>query len=75
MFLGAAEDKLFVQGVRKVMELPRRITGRQQVVDDVDQTLALYICAQTSHGIRRQVMCELGVLVGMKEQAMINQAA
>ena len=75
MFLGAAEDKLFVQGVREVMELPRRIIGRQQVVDDVDQTLALYICAQTSHGIRRQVMFELGLLVGMKEQAMINQAA
>jgi hypothetical protein len=58
-----------------VVELPLRIIGRQQVRDDVDETLDLHICTQTSDGIRRQVMFELGVLVGMKEQAMINQEA
>ena len=75
MFLGRAEDKLFVLGVGEVVKLPLRINGREQVRDDVDETLDLHICAQTSYGIRRKVMFELGMLVGMKEQAMINQEA
>jgi hypothetical protein len=64
-----------VSGVGEVVELPLRIIGRQQGRDDVDETLDLHIGAQTSYGIRRQVMCELGVLVGMKEPALINQEA
>jgi hypothetical protein len=57
------------------MQLPLRISGRHQGLDDVDQTLDLHIGPQTSYGIRRQVMFELGMLVGMKEQALINQQA
>jgi hypothetical protein len=75
LVLGVAEDEHFVSGVGEAVEWPLRIIGRQQVRDDVDETLDLHLCAQTSYGIRRQVMCELGVLVGMKAQAMINQEA
>jgi hypothetical protein len=44
--------------VGEVVKLPLRIIGRQQVGDDVDETLDLHIGAQTSYGIRRQVMFE-----------------
>jgi hypothetical protein len=48
---------------------------RDEVLDDVDQTLDLHMCSSTPHGIRRQVVCELGALVGMKKEAVINQQA
>jgi hypothetical protein len=33
----------------------------------------LHVCPQAPHGIRRQVVFELGLLVGMNEQRVINQ--
>ena len=57
------------------MQLLLRSIRRQEVLNDVDQTLNLHVCSQTPHGIRRQVVLNLGMLVGMKEQRMINQQA
>jgi hypothetical protein len=63
MFLGMAEGK-HVEGMCKAMQLPLRIKGRHQGLDDVDQTLDLHIGPQTSYAIRRQVVFELACWSG-----------
>ena len=44
VFLGAAEGKYLVQGVREALECIVRIVGRHQVVDDIDQALHWHMC-------------------------------
>jgi len=57
------------------MQLLLMIIRRHEGLDNVDQTLDLHVCPETPHGIRGQVVCELGVLVGMNKERMINQQA
>jgi len=57
------------------MQLLLRSVRRHQVVNDIDQTCNVDMGSSTPHGLRRQVVCKLGVLVGMQEECMLNQQA
>ena len=73
MLLGASEGKHLVQGFGEVLQAALWIIGRHQVLKDIDQALDLHVCPQASHSICGQVVFELGLLVGMNEQRVINQ--
>jgi hypothetical protein len=75
VLFGVPEGKHLVQGVGEVLQANLRGIGRHQVLNDIDQTLDLHVCPQAPHGIRRQVVFELGFLGGMNEQRVINQQA
>src|SRR5215813_13537525 len=75
MLCGASEGKYLVQGVGEVLQATLGGIGRHQVLNDIDQTLNLHVCSQAPHGIRRQVVFELGFLGGVNEQRVINQQA
>ncbi len=43
--------------------------------NDLNEAFHVDMCAETSHGLRGQVVWKLGRLVGMQAEGMINQEA
>jgi hypothetical protein len=72
---GTAEGQHLVYGSCEAMSWTRRIIGRDDLLDPRHQAVDLYMCPETAHGIRRSVVFQLGVWVGMQEEARINQEA
>ena len=64
-----------MEGLREARPLLLRSLRPHEVLNDVDQTRNVHVCSETPHGIRRQVVLELGVLVGMQEATVSNQQA
>jgi hypothetical protein len=74
-FRGTAEGPHLVSGAWEALSLTLRGIGRDDRRAQLHQAVDLYLCPETSHGIRREVVLKLGVVVGMPEAAMINQSA
>ena len=75
VFVGQIQLKLLLQPLHERVERLRRIVGRDQFPDQGDQTLDLHAVAQATYGEGGLLVFNLGQLVGMKQEAMINQQA
>ncbi len=73
MFGRRIQLKLFLQLVGNLLKLLGRILGRDQLPHDREQTLHLHPVPQAPYGTRRLLVLDLGQLVGMEQEAMINQ--
>src|SRR5215468_9265774 len=75
MLLGMATSKHRVEGLREARQVVLRLLRGNQALHHSDKTLDLDMGPQAPDGVRRQVVFELGLLVGMKEETMITQQA
>ena len=75
MLGGRVERKLLLQLVGNLLECLGGILGHDQLLEDRQQTLYLHATTQAPYGIRRLLVLDLGQLVGMQQEAMINQQA